>query len=402
MAKGLRSRALTILLVLAGCGDAPRRPRAAETPRAVDVAAIADAELVAAVLDECHKPLRGHLDRIAADVTLPGNVVVHVFARMPEALRANGPDGQFLLRGDRAWTVGDRAGAPVAAPIRARLEALRTLLDAAALGPLHRATACRRLPDGGFAISAREGTEWTLRLAPGTLLPARLSTGGVDVDVLDHLHTSTTWMVSRASVAPLGACSVSFEIADLAWDEAFFTPPAERAEAGAQKPRIPFAPAGGEARSPVPTLTEQKAMGLVLLDDPGDWPGRTAAYAPVHAELLRQGQAVPGFPMLLRDGDRAVLAAPYRAREGRPELSPPSGWRVRPAPAGRLLVVYPQEGDFAARCAAGEKLLQDTLTAQGLRARGPVVCQPFLHLEEGAPTAAQLAAPVVRVSVAVE
>ena len=56
----------------------------------------------------------------------------------------------------------------------------------------------------------------------------------------------------------------------------------------------------------------------------------------------------------------------------------------------------------AAKTLAGEKLLRDAMTNAGLRARGPIGAQPFLHLDEGEPAADKLANPVVRVSVPVE
>lgn len=404
MAQGIRTRSLTALLLaaLAGCGgDRPEAPQ----PRAVDANRIADADLVGAVLDECHKPLRGRMDRIAAEVRLADGTTWRAYAKLPDALRATGPSGQFLCRGGEVFRLGEAVAEPteVADGVRLQLRALQALLDAASLGPLYRATGCQRTGAGEYALAQPIGPAWTLRLREGTLLPANLRCGDREVQIHGHLRTATTWIVDRAETAPLGICAITFEFADLAWSDDFFAPPqARRSPAAAERPRIPFVQGGAEPRSASPILVEGRAVEWIVLDDPGAWADRAAAYAPVHAELLRQNQSIAGFPILQRDGARALLAVPFRARDPQQPLQAPAGWQRRAVPASRLLVVYPPDGDFEARCAAGERLLREAAAAQSLKVLGSAVYQPFLHLHEGTPPAERLAAPVVRVSLPVE
>lgn len=354
------------------------------------------------------------MDRIAAAVTCADGEVLQVFAQLPHALRVASRRGLFLVRGEDVFRLGTTPTEPaVAAPPeeRPRLLAVRTLLDAASFGPLHRATGCRRLAGAPpqFELQQPTGAPWRVELRPDTLLPAALHCGDQKVVVLDYLRTSSTWMVQRAESAALGACSITFEIADLAWDTDFFTVPAASAATPAPPPppAMPFVPGGTEPKSATPFLKDTAAVEWVLIDDPGldaegSWAARAAAYTPVYHELERQNQAIPGFPILTTIGDRRVLAAPFRRRDGGARLQPPAGWRVHAVPAGRQLVVYPAAGDFAARVAAGERLLRETLAGQALQARGPLLVQPFFHLEEGVPPADKLAAPVVRMSLPVQ
>ncbi|MEO6596248.1 MAG: hypothetical protein ABIP94_15985, partial [Planctomycetota bacterium] len=82
---------LAVTLALAACSsDEPR-------PHTVDVAAIAASDLIAAVLDDCHKPLRGRMDRIAARVRPADGSEVRLFAALPDKLRTQSADGAFLL-----------------------------------------------------------------------------------------------------------------------------------------------------------------------------------------------------------------------------------------------------------------------------------------------------------------
>lgn len=388
-----RALALVALTTLGACGGKPPPP----TPRPVAAAALAEATLVATVLDECHRPLRGRMDRIAAEVTTSQGAVFRVFARLPGALRVAGPDGTLLWRDGQAVDVAAPAN-EVPPATQARLAALRQLLDAAALGPLHRATGCRRLGDWHFALTTPDAT-WTLQLRPGTLLPHSLQRGEQTVELRDWLRTPTTWIVARAAAPLLGECRITFEVADLAFDDEVFELPGTAK--APSTPRQKVLPPGAEPRATTPQVSEARAVGWVVLDDPGEWPARAAAYAPVHAELERQQQAIPGFPILFEDGGTPRLAVPFRARPGQPALMTPTGWQVRQWPAARQLYVYPPAGDFAARATTGRQQLQQALQAQGLEALGPITVQGFFHLHEGPPLATQLAEPVVRVAVLV-
>lgn len=386
---------MLLVSLFAGCGD----PRS--VPRAVDTTTVADERVVDAVLDECHRPLRGQTDRIAAWIELPDGSELRAFARLPHDLRVQGPTGQRLLCGDTAAILGGATNAPSDAD-EAQLRALRRLLDAVVLGPVHRSQGCRRLGPTTFALRQADGAETELELRAGTLLPIRIGSGPEAVQLGDHLHTAAgTWLAQTASSVALGRCRVRIELGGVTWAKDFFTLP------GAGKPATtrPMTAPGVvvESRSATPILVDAPAVRWVVLADPGGWPERTAAYTPLHKELQRQQQSIAGFPVLFRDDDgQARLAAPFRRRKDGPELLPPAGWRLREFAAGRWLVVYPGEGDLAARLAAGERMLRAAADERSLRVRGPLTAQPHVHLEEGPPSAERLAAPVVRMALPVE
>lgn len=390
--------------VFAACGDQ------APQPRHVDTSRIADDALVAAVLDECHKPLRGRMDRVAAEVLLPGSQVVRLWAQLPGSLRAIDGEARFLAKDGQVYRLDGAGGDPdgragqiatAATPAETvRVEALLALLDAASLGPLHRATGCRRLGNHEWEIVQPAGPPFRLRLHAETLLPASLHGPGGEVILDEHLRSPVTWMVKTATSPVLGRCAIVFEQPDITWTSDFFALPEAKAASG--RPRIPFVAEGGvEPRSSTPFRAERAAVDQVLLDDPGTWPERVAAAAPVYEELARQKQKIAGFPILFAEGSRRILAVPFRPRDPTVRLVQPPGWRIANLEAGSLLVVYPADGDLAARCTAGEKLLRDALASQGLVADGPVCVQPFVHLDEGVPPAAKLANPTVRVFVPV-
>ncbi len=400
-----RRASATLVGLLAACGG--------ETgPRAVDTAAIAPSAIAGAVVDECHAPLRGRMDRIAVECALPDGGSVRVFAQLPDRVRTTGVGGSLLLVGDESWRIDEGRSERTDAATHAWLGRLRTLVDAAALGPLHRAAgtgvaggttvAERRGPDT-FVLTPPDGGSFELQLEAGTLRPRALRSAHHAVEFTAWLRTSATWMVQKARLDGLGECSLRFDLADLVWDPEFFTPPADRTTAPAGGARIALPGSGGmETRSPVPVPARAEAMQLVVVADPGDWPARAAAYAPIHAELERQNQRIAGFPMLYRCDERDVLAVPFRTRPDGAAFVVPTGWEIRDVPAGELLVVHPPRGDFAARRADGTALLLTALANSGRAARGPIVTQPYFHLQDGAPTAARLADPVVRMSVSLE
>lgn len=388
---------MLLALLLAACGGG-RDVAPTPMPRAVDVAAIPGERLADAVLQECHAPLRGAMARLAATVTLPDGRVVNAFAELPDRLRAQSTAGQFVLRGDEARRIDGDAPATTAQQDEAR--ALRDLLDAAAFGPLHRAARCDRVDATTFAVAAADGATTRVTLRPGTLLPASFEGPRGAVAVHDYLRTPTSWVARELSVAGLGRCRVRFDSGAIDWSEDAFAWPDERQPAP-DRPRITAPGSGGEPQSATPVLAPGKATRWACVRDPVDWPARAAAYAPLHAELERQGQQIAGFPLLFEQDGARWLAAPFRRREGGAEFAVPAGWTVREA-SGDELVCYPEGGDVDARSAAGARALQQALAMAGRTARGPVTAQPFVHLHEGPPTAAKLATAKVRMAVRVE
>ncbi|MEZ6037108.1 MAG: hypothetical protein R3F29_06485 [Planctomycetota bacterium] len=421
----LRAAALLAALAAGACGDrsgTTQAPPPVEQPqpRVVDVAGIASDGLVAAVLDECHQPLRGRMQRVTARVQLADGRRKKVFAELPAPARVQSSDGMFLWR-DGAVHRLDLANPDPAqraivadAAATAHVTKLVTLIDAAAFGPLHRATACRRTGPADFDVDTAEGTTWHLTLRPQTLLPASLALGGVRVQFDDYLRTPISWVARVASTDGLGRCEVVFEDAGTIWDRDFFALPGDAPAPGADPAddsghhRIASPGSNVEVRSAAPEEVSSKAMRWVVLDDPAvadddvGWAARAASYTPVHEELRRQDQQIAGFPILFTEGERRYLAVPFRTRKNGQPLDAPTDWRMRDIPTGRWLVVHPPAGDYGARCALGAVLLQKALDARGVSALSPITAQPFLHLEDGPPPADKLRAPTVRVAVRIE
>lgn len=388
---------LSATALLAGCRDEPGIPPrpTGDPPRRVDTAAIAEGDLVAAVLEECHGPLRGRMDRISVTVDLPDGKRLQAHASLPGSLRIVDAGEQFVLRDGAAWKLGEepRAATPAEAE---RLADLLELVDRAALGPLYRAESCTRTAADAFAL-AQEGPPMTLRLRPGTLLPAAVGDVGID----EHLRTPVAWISRHVTHPRLGACELLFEDSGIRWEPGFFAPPGqnEPARGGASVIRMPSEPIG--SRSATPAIEKARAANWLVLDDPGDWSARARIYTPLHELLVGQDQQIAGFPILTRLDGRDVLAIPFRTRDGGTAPALPPGSEVLELPAGRELVVYPKEGGLEARRAVGTARLRAELDDKGLEADGPVRCQPYVHLHEGPPTAAKLADLKVRMSVRV-
>jgi hypothetical protein len=381
-------------VLAAGCSGGQEPP----APRYVDLGAISEKDVASAVIDECHGPLRGSLDRVAAVVHLPGGADVRAFVALPDKLRAVCSDGSFLLVGDDVTKLGD--GGTTATPEQVqRVHRLRTLLDAALLGPLYRATACRRVADARFELALSNGETWLLALRPDTLLPASLRGPGGEVHFADFLRTPKTWITRRAELEGLGACGIDFQHGRIDWNEAFFTAK-EPSNGGGPRMTMPAA-GGGEPRSPEPYVIDGRAQRWVAVEDPGTWEARTAAYTKLHAELERQDQQIAGFPLFWQQNGHRWLGAPFRRRSEGPAFEVPDGWNVRDLPAGKWLVVYPPSGDWEQRAADGDRRLRAALAAKGLQAAGEFVAQPFLHLQEGVPDVEKLRDPIVRSSVPV-
>lgn len=416
MAKDLRTRSagvgLATLTVAAAalihaCGaEGAQQP--APRARTVDVAAIAERDLVAAVLDECHKPLRGTIDSIVATVRPAAGTEVRLFAILPDKLRVLAADGSYLLTGDTVFRLGDgevRQAAPEAA---ARVRLLRTLLDAATFGPLHRATGCRRTGPHEFELTQPDRSLCKLRLRDRTLLPDSFASPAGEVRVVEYLRTPTTWIAKHLELDGLGRCDVHLDYGDIDWAQDFFTLPAEKksdSEANSERPpreRLPLPGVVPESRSETPVEAEVKATRWVCLADPGNWAARVAAYRPVHDELERQNQQIAGFPIFWQEQGKAWIAAPFRQRAKGPALEAPKDWQLREVPAGRCFQVWPPGASLDEKLAGGERLLREALQAQRLSPAGPILTQYYLHLQEGEPTAEKLASPVVRMAVAVD
>lgn len=393
----MRAAAFALLLQLAACGGSDP-----DAPREVDVTALAPDAVVAAVLTECHAGLRG-MDQVLLQVTFSSGTVAQVQGRLPDQLRIQSTDGTtLLLRDDTAYALRDGTAVALQGDDLARAKAIALLCDAAALGPLHRATGVERTSAFAFALAQPDGSKWSLHLQPGTLLVDRLRGPLGEVRVLEHLHTATTWMVRRAETAPLGACTVQFVSNDVTIDEHLLALPVEPRKPAAPEPKSASGNrVGGEARPAVPQLDSQKAANMLICDDPGDWSQRATLVQQRIDALAAAGQKLAGFPAYFRSGDRARIGIGFRARAADSPWKPPEGWEVIQQDAGRILVVFPEGDDLETRLQRGEQLLRAALAEQKLETQGPILAQPYLHLEEGLPPADKLKNPVVRMSVKV-
>lgn len=415
MAKGLRTRSagvgLATLTVAAAvlihaCGaEGAQQP--APRARTVDVAAIAERDLVAAVLDECHRPLRGKIDSISAKVRPAEGMEVQLFAILPDKLRVQEANGSYLLTGDTVFRLGNAEARQPAPEAAARVRLLRTLLDAATFGPLHRATSCRRTGPHEFELTQPDGSLCKLRLRDHSLLPDSFASAAGEVRIVEYLRTPTTWIAKQLEIDGLGRCGVFLDDRDIDWAPDFFAPPAAaKGESGAksergERTRMPVPGPVPESRSEVPVEGDAKATRWVCIADPGNWAARAAAYRPVHAELERQKQLIAGFPIFWQEEGKAWIAAPFRQRPNGPAFQAPKDWQLREVPAGRCLEVWPPGISLDEKRAAGERMLRQALEAKRLSAAGPILTQPYLHLQEGEPEPEKLASPVVRMAVAV-
>lgn len=397
MTSGRCTCALALLALLAGCKPAAVSPVRPPEPRAVDTAGMSAAELRTAVLQECHGPLQGEMDRIAVDVTLPDGSTLVTFAELPERLRVQGQGRQQVINGDDAFQL--EAG-PVAVTAseseRQRLHALRSLLDLAALGPLYRAGGCER--DGALLRLEADGARYELTLRAGTLLPERLQGPGGTLQFQGFKRTSGGWIAERVAFEPLGACKLYFVQSGLGWQPGLFTRPgADAPQAPAPKFLPGFSP---EDRPEKPKPAENRAMTWVVLDDPGDWPSRSELYRRHLTVLEAQGQQIAGRPTFLVENGRRVMAVGFRQRDRGPAFTAPPEWELRERPAAGVLVVFPPPGGtLAERIARGEQQLRDALQASGRTAQGPIMAQPYLNLEEGTPDPKRIDTAVLRMSV---
>ena len=142
--------------------------------------------------------------------TLADGETVRLFAELPGKLRVQSNGARWLQIDDALVRLDEAAAAPTAAE-RQRVAWLRTLLDAAAFGPLHRATACARTGPAAFQVTTAEGSTVAIALRPGTLLPRTLTFASGTVVVHDYLHTPTSWVARDLECPELGRCQLVFD-----------------------------------------------------------------------------------------------------------------------------------------------------------------------------------------------
>ncbi len=379
------------------------------------VADVADHKLVEAILNECHGPLRKRMQQVKVTVTLTDGRRLLVQADLPDRARIGEARNDYLLRDGQVHRLSkpndDNPGDAIAELIKP----LVRIVDAASFGPLYRATACRQDGDH-FVLVDKAGTTTLLHLFEDTLLPRSFTYGTQVVRIDDYLRTKTTWIVNKASLIPLGTCGVFFEDGGILIPNGFFDAPTEGNNKDPNE-RVRMTAPGTvrEQESPTPILVDGRAAKWALLEASDGWTSdawakRHEAYLPVYEELDGQKQQIFGFPMLWQEHGTNHFAIPFRQRKGGPALKAPPQWRISGSDATRMLVVYPainpgDDPDKASvedRIRKGTSLLNRALVNRKLKALGPIVAQPFIHLHRGTPDAAKLSDCKVRMSVRVQ
>jgi len=408
------------MLLLSSCGsDAPSGQTPSEQPsagkaepppqgtpkNARKVDEVAAEQLVAAILDECHKPLRKRMQQVKIRVTLPAGRSLLVQADLPDLARITEGRRNHLWRNQTAHRLGEPDASESADEQKANREMVAPLVrivDAAAFGPLYRAKTCTKNGDH-YVLTDAAGTKTELRLFEGTLLPRSLTCAGRTVRIDDYLRTKTTWVVNKVTHAALGTCDVFFEDGGILIPRGFFDLPSEQ---GSQNPdeniRVTAPGVVRERESTTPILVKGSAAKWVLIEASPDWQQRHERLLPVHEELVRQNQRIFGFPMYWQQGGKDYFAVPFRQREDGPALKAPADWQLSGSAQTKMLVVYPDTGNVAARIRTGTALLQRALTNRKLKALGPIVAQPFVHLQNGPPTEKKRNNCKVRMSVRVQ
>lgn len=392
-----------MLAFSAACGQDPPQPTPGAAPkgaRPVDVAALDASTLPQAILDECHRPLRDRMSRVKVRLSIAGDRELLVQAALPDRARVREGKVDWLVRDGAVQRLDGGAVDEVEARL---LRSMLQVVDAAAFGPLHRSKSCARDGDT-FALQEPDGT-WSMALFAGTLLPRTFARDGVTVTIEDYLHTKVSWVARTLRHPHLGLCRAVFEDGGVQFPPGYFEPPGAGGDHASSKPQIrtPIPGAVVETQSATPIVVAGKATQLVVLPDPGDWQGRHQAYQPVIEELELQNQRIAGFPCIFVDeASRGLLAAPFRRRKDGEAFDAPDGYWLSDVPKGRVLVVYPPDGDIPARIETGRRLLERALANRKLTAKGPILAQPFVHLHKGPPDEAKLQSATVRVWVRIE
>lgn len=367
---------------------------------------VAAEQLIAAILDECHKPLQRRMQQVKIRVTLPAGRNLLVQADLPDLARITEGRRNHLWRDQTAHRLGEPDAAESEAEQKANRELIAPIVrivDAAAFGPLYRAKTCTKSGDH-YVLTDAKGTKTELRLFQGTLLPRSLSYAGREIHINDYRRTTkTTWIVSKVTHAPLGTCDVFFEDGGILIPRGFFDlPSAQSSQPRNDNIKVNAPGVVRERESTTPIVVKGSAARWVLLPASSDWQQRHERLLPVHEELVRQNQRIFGFPMYWQQAGEQFFAVPFRQREGGAVLRAPADWQLSGSDQTKMLVVYPDQGNVNKRIETGTALLQRALTNRRLKAIGPIVAQPFVHLQNGPPTDKKLNNCKVRMSVRVQ
>jgi len=386
VAQGVRTRrrlkthaALAAATLAAACGGDAAPPLPDEPRAAID-----------AVLARCHGTLRGSLDRITVELRegdRTGLLRTIDLAGPHVRVRAAG-GGSEVLGSDGAWrTLPDGAAQPLDDAARADLVRLRDLVAAAYLAPLYAAVDVQRPSADEFVLRLADGAQWQLRLAP-TRLPLVLAGPPGTVRFVSWLSTGVTELPADVELDVLGRCHLTLLAQGVTFAPQVFAAP------GAPSPATRVLP---RAADETPELVDLEARTVLVLDDPGDWPGRVERIVAAAHWLEARGRTNAGLPFLFTEGDRGRIGVPFAAAAGADTpLTPRAGESIQQRAAQRALVLVRGKAEFDASCAAGTRAVTEHAARLGLTPTGPLRILPYLAWDRGTPTAAELAAVRVR------
>ncbi|MCC6670898.1 MAG: hypothetical protein IT458_07550 [Planctomycetes bacterium] len=310
---------------------------------------------------------------------------------LPRRLRLDTPDGMLLLDGERGWRCAqDRPAEELDAAATADLRLWRALLAALVLEPLREPQRVQRQGPTVLAVTASGGETWRLEFDPTTLTVRSWIGPPGETRLLEFLETPSTRFPSRARFDRFGEREVRFLLSGVVFEDLVFQDPATAI--ATTRPSGPRLARGGERRPARPEVQSVPARLWLVLDDPGTWRERSELLLREGEALAALGQVSSGLPVFFREAGRELLAIPFEpdAERGARPFVPRAGMRVVRTRRHMALVVFPERGTFATAVASGRSLLDAHLAEKNLRAAGPLRAIPYLALDEGPPTPAQL------------
>ena len=403
MAQGLRTRQLGLGLLLSllvlpiqGCSDEREGP---------GVDDLSPAELLAAVLEYCHGPLQGGMERSLLDiqgVSPEGIPPVRIALWLPDLMRVDG-DTVEILRGGDGWRCprpGDGPTFKLDGAGLASLVEMRDLLRGLLLIPLYEMQSVKR-EGSALLVELGDGERWYLELRDGSLLPASLRGPPGEIRFLEYVETSVTRLPRRASLGELGERQVRLRTSGIRFEPFLFADPetqlAQELPQGSPREAASFS-MGADRRPASPEEMQIPAAFWLEIQDPGDWQRRAELVKSSHRALYGLGQTLAGFTGFVEEGQRTLMVIPFfpdQERGSRPFVRR-EDQVVRRLPEHRALVVYPPEGAFAEAVASGTEQLERHALRNLLETAGPVRVYPYIFLGQRVPTAEDLASVIVR------
>ena len=343
-------------------------------------------ELVDAVLQKHHGPLRGTFDSAVIQLRAqPDDPATQVLLQMPGRMRVDHPgDRVDLLVDGNGWrcvrgSAAERLEGEALQDLQTLMMQVRGLL----LLPLYRAEKIKRVGPGILSLMLPGGETWRLELDPETLTLKEVRGPGGAVRFDAFLTTRVTVHPQRVALGERGTRHVKFVTSDLFVADSVFADPFGAVDLNAAKPRrrALHAPRASSEMPARAELQELPRRTYLVLADPGDWDARCRAIVAAGQLLGDAGQLPDGLPTYrLTAGERRLLI-PFRAdpSKGSPPFVRSEGQVIEHQPAQQAVVVAPARGPWRETIASGEKMIAAFAAARGYRAAGPLVAIPFIE-----------------------